>query len=150
MTSSLDYIRDPAEIYRQSFATIRDEADLERFPSVLQPLVIRLIHACGMVDLADDVRWSHGAFEAGASALEKGAPVLVDVEMVRHGVIRRLLPVDNEILCLLNDERVRPKAAEIGNTRSAAQVDLWDEHRPFRRRRHRQCADGAVPPARAH
>lgn len=128
MTSPLDYIRDPAEIYRQSFATIRDEADLERFPTVLQPLVIRLIHACGMVDLADDVRWSDGAFEAGAAALENGAPVLVDVEMVRHGVIRRLLPVENEILCLLNDERVRPKTVEIGNTRSAAQVDLWDEH----------------------
>jgi precorrin-8X/cobalt-precorrin-8 methylmutase len=128
VTSSLDYIRDPAEIYRQSFATIREEADLDRFPPVLQPLVIRLIHACGMVDLAEDVRWSGGAFEAGAAALEKGAPVLVDVEMVRHGVIRRLLPADNEILCLLNDERVRPKADEIGNTRSAAQVDLWDEH----------------------
>jgi precorrin-8X/cobalt-precorrin-8 methylmutase len=124
----LDYIRDPAEIYRQSFATIREEASLDRFPTVLQPLVIRLIHACGMVDLADDIRWSDGAFEAGAAALEKGAPVLVDVEMVRHGVIRRLLPAENEILCLLNDERVRPKADEIGNTRSAAQVDLWDEH----------------------
>jgi precorrin-8X/cobalt-precorrin-8 methylmutase len=125
---SLGYIRDPAEIYRQSFATIREEAALDRFPTVLQPLVIRLIHACGMVDLADDIRWSEGAFEAGAAALEKGAPVLVDVEMVRHGVIRRLLPAENEILCLLNDERVRPKADEIGNTRSAAQVDLWDEH----------------------
>ncbi len=127
-TGPLDYIRDPAEIYRQSFATIRDETDLKRFPTVLQPLVIRLIHACGMVDLADDVRWSDGAFEAGAAALEKGASVLVDVEMVRHGVIRRLLPGENEILCLLNDERVRPKAVEIGNTRSAAQVDLWDDH----------------------
>jgi len=124
----LDYIRDPAEIYRQSFSTIREEASLDRFPTVLQPLVIRLIHACGMVDLADDVRWSDGAFEAGAAALEKGASVLVDVEMVRHGVIRRLLPGENEILCLLNDERVRPKAVEIGNTRSAAQVDLWDDH----------------------
>lgn len=124
----LDYIRDPAEIYRQSFATIREEASLDRFPTVLQPLVIRLIHACGMVDLADDISWSEGAFEAGAAALEKGASVLVDVEMVRHGVIRRLLPAENQILCLLNDERVRPKADEIGNTRSAAQVDLWDEH----------------------
>jgi precorrin-8X/cobalt-precorrin-8 methylmutase len=94
----------------------------------LQPLVIRLIHACGMVDLADDIRWSDGAFEAGAAALENGASVLVDVEMVRHGIIRRLLPAENEILCLLNDERVRPKAEEIGNTRSAAQVDLWDEY----------------------
>jgi len=123
-----DYIRDPAEIYRQSFATIRAEADLSRFAGGLEKLVIRLIHACGMVDLANDIAFSEGAFEAGAAALERGAPVLVDVEMVRHGIIRRLLPADNEILCLLNDERVRPKAAEIGNTRSAAQVDLWDEH----------------------
>jgi precorrin-8X/cobalt-precorrin-8 methylmutase len=127
LTTELDYIRDPAEIYRQSFETIRAEADLSRFHGGLENLVIRLIHACGMVDLADDVAFSEGAFEAGAAALERGAPVLVDVEMVRHGIIRRLLPADNEILCLLNDERVRPKAAEIGNTRSAAQVDLWDE-----------------------
>ncbi|MGL3605667.1 precorrin-8X methylmutase [Rhizobium sp. G187] len=127
MDTSLDYIRDPAEIYRQSFSTIRTEADLDRFPPDLQPLAIRLIHACGMVDLANDIAFSDGAFEAGAAALEAGAPVLVDVEMVRHGVIRRLLPADNEILCLLNDERVRPRASEIGNTRSAAQVDLWDD-----------------------
>ena len=128
MTAPLDYIRDPAEIYRQSFATIRAEADLDRFPALLQPLVIRLIHACGMVDLVEDIAYSEGAFEAGAAALEKGAPVLVDVEMMQHGIIPRLLPADNAILCLLNDDRVRPKAAEIGNTRSAAQVDLWDEH----------------------
>ncbi|WP_349252087.1 precorrin-8X methylmutase [Ciceribacter sp. L1K23] len=126
-TASLQYIRDPAEIYRQSFETIRAEAELGRFPAVLQPLVIRLIHACGMVDLAGDIAFSDGAFEAGAAALEKGAPVLVDAEMVRHGVIRRLLPADNDIVCLLNDERVRPKAEEIGNTRSAAQVDLWED-----------------------
>ncbi|WP_206109966.1 precorrin-8X methylmutase [Peteryoungia ipomoeae] len=124
----MDYIRDPAEIYRQSFETIRREADLGQFPPVLQPLVIRLIHACGMVELLDEIAFSEGAFEAGAAALEKGAPILVDVEMVRHGVIRRLLPAENDVICLLNDERVRPKAEEIGNTRSAAQVDLWDAH----------------------
>ncbi|MCL6708423.1 precorrin-8X methylmutase [Pseudomonas sp. R2.Fl] len=125
--TNLDYIRDPAEIYRQSFETIRAEADLARFPDAMQPLVIRLIHACGMVDLAADLAFSDGAFAAGARALAGGAPVLVDAEMVRHGIIRRLLPAENEIVCLLNDERVRPKAAEIGNTRSAAQVDLWGE-----------------------
>ncbi|WP_246745964.1 precorrin-8X methylmutase [Ciceribacter sp. L1K22] len=123
----LEYIRDPTEIYKKSFETIRTEANLGRFPAVLHPLVIRLIHACGMVDLAGDIAFSEGAFEAGAAALEKGAPVLVDAEMVRHGVIRRLLPADNDVVCLLNDERVRPKAEEIGNTRSAAQVDLWDD-----------------------
>lgn len=125
--TTLDYIRDPAEIYLQSFQTIRAEADLARFPETMQPLVIRLIHACGMVDLAQDIAFLEGAFEAGATALAGGAPILVDAEMVRHGIIRRLLPAQNEVVCLLNDERVRPKAAEIGNTRSAAQVDFWNE-----------------------
>ena len=124
----LDYIRDPAEIYRQSFETIRTEADLSRFSGGMEKLAIRLIHACGMTDLTDDIAFSAGAFEAGAAALSKGAQVLCDVEMVRHGIIRRLLPAENEVICLLNDARVRPKAEAIGNTRSAAQVDLWDEH----------------------
>lgn len=93
----------------------------------MEKLAIRLIHACGMTDLAGDIAFSDGAFDAGAAALAAGAPVLCDVEMVRHGIIRRLLPGDNEVICLLNDERVRPKAAEIGNTRSAAQVDLWGD-----------------------
>ncbi len=126
--ASLDYIRDPAEIYRQSFSTIRREVDLSRFSNGLDDLAVRLIHACGMVDLVDDIAFSDGAFDAGVAALAGGAPVLVDVEMVRHGIIRRLLPADNDVICLLNDDRVRPKAEEIGNTRSAAQVDLWDEH----------------------
>ncbi|NGO63069.1 precorrin-8X methylmutase [Rhizobium daejeonense] len=127
MSASFDYIRDPAEIYRQSFETIRREADLSRFSGGMEKLAIRLIHACGMTDLAGDIAFSDGAFEAGAEALAAGAPVLCDVEMVRHGIIRRLLPADNEVICLLNDARVRPKAAEIGNTRSAAQVDLWGD-----------------------
>ncbi len=127
MTIPLDYIRDPAEIYRRSFETIRGEADLSRFSNGMEALVVRLIHACGMVDLAGDIAFSEGAFEAGAAALAGGAPILCDAEMVRHGIIRRLLPAENEVICLLTDERVRPKAAEIGNTRSAAQVDLWGE-----------------------
>ncbi|MDI6836570.1 MAG: precorrin-8X methylmutase, partial [Rhizobiaceae bacterium] len=93
----------------------------------MEALAVRLIHACGMVDLAGDIAFSEGAFEAGAAALAGGAPILCDAEMVRHGIIRRLLPAENEVICLLTDERVRPKATEIGNTRSAAQVDLWDE-----------------------
>lgn len=128
MTIALDYIRDPAEIYRQSFSTIRREVDLSLFTKGMDALVIRLIHACGMVDLVDDIAFSESAFDAGVAALAGGAPVLVDVEMVRHGIIRRLLPADNDVICLLNDDRVRPKAEEIGNTRSAAQVDLWDEY----------------------
>ena len=131
----LDYIRDPAEIYRQSFATIRAEAALDRFPTVMQPLAIRLIHACGMTDLVDDLRFSEGAFEAGAAALAGGAPVLCDAEMVRHGIISRLLPAENDVICLLSDEMLRAKATEISNTRSAAEVDLWEE---------RGMLDGAV------
>ncbi|MGV8936868.1 MAG: precorrin-8X methylmutase [Allorhizobium sp.] len=125
--AACDYIHEPAEIYRTSFATIRSEADLSRFGKGMEDLAIRLIHACGMVDIADDIDFSGGAFEAGAAALQGGAPILCDAEMVRHGIITKLLPANNEVICLLNDERVRPRAAEIGNTRSAAQVDLWAE-----------------------
>ena len=123
----LEYIREPAEIYRQSFETIRREADLSRFSGGMEALAIRLIHACGMTDLASDIAFSPDAYEAGASALRSGAPVLCDAEMVRHGVIRRLLPAGNDVICMLGDERVRPRAIEIGNTRSAAQVDVWNE-----------------------
>jgi precorrin-8X/cobalt-precorrin-8 methylmutase len=119
------YVSDPAEIYRQSFSTIRSEVDLSRFPKGMDELVIRLIHACGMVDLVDDIRHSDGAFEAGMEALTRGAPVLCDVEMVRHGIIRTLMPAQNEIVCLLNDAAIAPHAKQIGNTRSAAQVDFW-------------------------
>lgn len=126
MQAGLDYIRDPAEIYRRSFEAIRCEADLSRFSNGMEALVVRLIHACGMVDLVDDLAFSDGAFEAGQAALLDGAQVLVDAEMVSHGIIRRLLPRENDVVCLLNDERVRPLAKEIGNTRSAAQVDLWN------------------------
>nr|WP_234892198.1 precorrin-8X methylmutase [Agrobacterium vitis] len=122
---TLDYIRQPAEIYRQSFEIIRREANLDRFPVAMQPLVIRLIHACGMIDLADDIVFSQGAFEAGAAALAAGAPILCDAEMVRYGIIRSLLPAENEVVCMINDVRVRPLAAWAGNTRSAAQVNLW-------------------------
>ncbi|MGN6551844.1 MAG: precorrin-8X methylmutase [Pararhizobium sp.] len=122
------YIRDPAEIYRQSFATIRREADLSCFTGAMEALAVRLIHACGMVDLADDIVFSGGAAEAGRAALAAGAPVICDAEMVRHGVIRRLLPAGNDVICLLSDERVAPLAEATGTTRSAAQVDLWDPH----------------------
>lgn len=127
MSADLTYIRDPAAIYAKSFETIRSEADLSRFPKGMDALAIRLIHACGMVDLAGDIAFSDRAFEAGQAALAAGAPIFVDAEMVAHGIIRRLLPKSNEVICLLNDPRVRPLAGEIGNTRSAAQVDLWGE-----------------------
>jgi precorrin-8X/cobalt-precorrin-8 methylmutase len=122
-----NYIRDPSEIYRTSFEAIRGEADLSRFPKGMEALAIRLIHACGMADLAADIVFSDDAHVAGGAALAAGKPVLVDAEMVAHGIIRRLLPKQNEVVCLLNDDRVRPLAARIGNTRSAAQVDLWED-----------------------
>lgn len=120
------YIRDPAEIYRQSFATIRREADLACFSGAMETLAVRLIHACGMVDLAGDIVFSDGAAEAGRAALQAGAPVICDAEMVRQGIIRRLLPAGNDVICLLSDARVAPLAEATGTTRSAAQVDLWD------------------------
>lgn len=120
-------IRDPAEIYRRSFAIIRAEADLARFAAPAQEIVVRMIHACGMVDLADDIVVSPGFAETARTALLAGAPVLCDAEMVRHGVIARLMPASNEVVCLLNDPRVRGIAARDATTRSAAQVDLWAE-----------------------
>lgn len=119
--------RDPAEIYRRSFATIRAEADLARFDDAARDIVIRMIHACGMVDLADDVVMSDGFAGVARAALGTGAPVFCDAEMVRHGVIARLLPQANEVACLLRDPRVPDIAARDATTRSAAQVDLWVE-----------------------
>jgi precorrin-8X/cobalt-precorrin-8 methylmutase len=126
MTASAP-ILDPAEIYRRSFAIIRAEAELARFDAAIQEVVVRMIHACGMVDLAGDIVVSDGFAESARAALQAGAPVLCDVEMVRHGVITRLMPAANEVLCLLNDPQVREIAARDATTRSAAQVDLWAE-----------------------
>ena len=122
------YEKDPSAIYAQSFATVRKEARLERFPAGMQELAIRLIHACGMVEVADRLAFSQGAFEAGARALAAGAPILCDCEMVAAGVIRRNLPRDNPVIVTLNDPSVPGLARAIGNTRSAAAVQLWDAH----------------------
>jgi len=119
------YVRDPSAIYAESFATVRAEARLERFPNGLDALAVRLIHACGMVDVADRLAFSEGAFEAGHRALLAGAPVLCDCEMVGAGIIRRYLPAGNDVVVTLNEPRVPGLAAEIGNTRSAAAVELW-------------------------
>ncbi|MCZ4289224.1 precorrin-8X methylmutase [Hoeflea alexandrii] len=120
-------IRDPAEIYRRSFAIIQAEADLARFGADTRSIVVRMIHACGMVDLADDIVVSPGFAKSARTALEAGAPVLCDAEMVRHGIITRLMPAGNEVKCLLNEPEVREIAARDETTRSAAQVDLWAE-----------------------
>ncbi len=122
------YEKDPKAIYAESFATVRSEARLDRFPVDLQPLITRLIHACGMVEVADRLAYSPTAFQAGREALLAGRPVLCDCEMVGAGIIRRYLPNGNEIKVTLNDPRTPGLAAEIGNTRSAAAVRLWEDH----------------------
>ena len=125
---ALRYERDPAAIYAQSFETVRREARLDRFPPGMAQLATRVIHACGMVEVADRLAFSPDAFEAGAAALANGAPVLADCEMVGAGIIRRTLPAGNEVIVTLNDARVPDRAAALGNTRSAAAVELWAEH----------------------
>ena len=124
---SFDYIRDPAEIYRRSFKTVRAEADLGALPADVADVAQRLIHACGMIDLVDDLRWSDGAAEAGRGALRTGATVFVDAEMVAAGIVRDRLPANNAVICTLNDGTVPERASQLENTRSAAAVDLWDE-----------------------
>ena len=119
------YERDPAAIYAQSFATVRAEARIDRFPADLQGLIIRLVHACGMVEVADRLAFSPGAGRAGRTALAAGAPVLCDCEMVAAGIIRRQLPAGNPVIVTLGDPAVPALATEIGNTRSAAAVELW-------------------------
>lgn len=122
----MNYLRDPLAIYEASFAAIRAEAELTRVPEEARDLAVRLVHACGMVDILDDLAVSADAIEAGRAALGRGAAVLCDAEMVAHGIIRRALPADNPVICRLNDGKVASLAEAMGTTRSAAQVDLWD------------------------
>jgi precorrin-8X/cobalt-precorrin-8 methylmutase len=123
-----DYIRDGQAIYRESFATIRAEADLSRIPADLEKLAVRVIHACGMVDVAADLAFSPGAGAAGRAALANGAPILCDAKMVAFGVTRARLPASNAVICTLDDPTVPTLAREMGNTRSAAALELWREH----------------------
>lgn len=123
-----EYVRDGAEIYRQSFATIRAEADLSRMPDGLARVAVRMIHSCGMVDLVDDLVWSPGAVGAARAALQDGAPILCDAKMVAAGVTRRRLPADNPVLCTLDDPDVPELAAKLNTTRSAAAMEHWREH----------------------
>ncbi|WP_412747101.1 precorrin-8X methylmutase [Krasilnikovia sp. MM14-A1004] len=123
----MEYVRDGAEIYRRSFATIRAEADLSRLPGDVGRVAVRMIHACGMVDLVDDIGHSPGVVVAARKALHDGAPILCDAEMVASGVTRRRLPADNEVICTLRDPAVPALAAALGNTRSAAALDLWGD-----------------------
>lgn len=122
------YEKDPKAIYAQSFATVRAEARLDRFAPAMQPLVTRLIHSCGMIEIADRLAFSPDAAAVGHAALAAGAPVLCDCEMVGAGIIRRYLPADNQVIVTLNDPSVPAHASDIGNTRSAAAVELWKDH----------------------
>jgi precorrin-8X/cobalt-precorrin-8 methylmutase len=122
-----EYEKDGAEIYRQSFATIRAEADLDRLPADLAQVVVRMIHACGQVDLVDDVAFSPAVVDRAREALNAGAPVLCDAQMVASGITRRRLPKDNDVVCTLNHPRTPSLAADLGTTRTAAALELWGD-----------------------
>jgi precorrin-8X/cobalt-precorrin-8 methylmutase len=121
------YVRDGAEIYRRSFALIRDEADLDGLDPVHERVVVRMIHACGMVDLVGDVAASPGFGAAAQAALHAGAPVLCDTAMVASGVTRSRLPAGNEVICTLSHASVPELARTLGTTRTAAAMELWRE-----------------------
>lgn len=123
-----EYETDGAAIYAQSFATIRAEADLARFETDEEQVAVRMIHAAGMVGLERFVRFSPGFVSTARAALESGAPILCDARMVSEGVTRFRLPADNAVICTLQDDRVRPMAEKMGNTRSAAALELWRPH----------------------
>ncbi len=119
------YEKDGPAIYRQSFATIRAEADLAGLPADVSQVVVRMIHACGMVDLVTDLAFSPNAVADARAALRSGAPILCDVAMVASGVTRKRLPADNDVVCTLSDPSVPELAAKMGTTRSAAALELW-------------------------
>ena len=126
--TAYSYIRDPSEIYRQSFAAIRRETALSRVESNLVPLALRLVHACATPDIVNDLAASPGAARAGCDALANGALVLADVEMVARGIIANRLPQDNKVMCRLSDPTIPGLAKSQNTTRSAAAVSLWPEH----------------------
>jgi precorrin-8X/cobalt-precorrin-8 methylmutase len=119
-----DYIKDPAEIYRLSFATIEAEARLERLPASLRAVARRMIHACGMTDLVDDLAWNGDPVAAARHALEGGAPILTDAQMVASGIIRARFP-KTDIVCVIAEDEVAETARRLGTTRSAASIELW-------------------------
>ena len=126
-SGDVGYVRDADEIYARSFAIIRGEADLARFDDAEAEVAVRMIHACGMVELTAAIVFSPGAVAAGIRALRDGAPILCDTEMVAHGITRKRLPSANDVICTLGDPRVADLAKRSGTTRSAAAVDLWGE-----------------------
>jgi precorrin-8X/cobalt-precorrin-8 methylmutase len=125
MSKSAAYLRDGAAIYELSFAIIRAEADLSRFSDDQAEIVVRMIHACGVVEAARDIMFRHDFVVAARGALATGAPIFCDAEMVAHGITRARLPASNEVICTLNDSRVAALAQKLDTTRSAAALDLW-------------------------
>jgi precorrin-8X/cobalt-precorrin-8 methylmutase len=120
-----EYEKDPGAIYRRSFAVIRREADLARFSPLEERVAVRVIHACGMVEAADDLVFSPGAAAAARDALRAGAPIFCDARMVAEGVTRTRLPADNEVICTLSEASTPALAARLGTTRTAAAIELW-------------------------
>jgi precorrin isomerase len=120
-----EYLCNPEDIYRRSFELVRAETDLSDVPSDLQPIVVRLVHACGMPDIVNELAWSSDVVAASSDALEAGATLITDCQMVSEGIMRSRLPTANEVLCTLNDPNVPKLAHERATTRSAAAVDLW-------------------------
>jgi precorrin-8X/cobalt-precorrin-8 methylmutase len=119
------YLRDGTAIYRQSFAIIRAEADLARFSEAEADVAVRMLHSCGMVDIAKEIVFSDGAISAARQALHAGAAIICDSEMLSHGVTRARLPANNAVICTLRDPRVPALAEKLGTTRSAAALELW-------------------------
>ncbi len=122
-----EYLRNSSAIYERSFAIIRAEAELSRFSRSESDVVVRMIHACGLIEAARHIEFASGLVEAGRAALAAGAPVLCDSEMVAHGITRARLAKENAVICKLRDPRVPKLAEELDTTRSAAAVDLWLE-----------------------
>jgi len=120
-----DYLRDPQSIYDKSFATIKAEADFAGFDPATEVVATRIIHACGMPEILQDIAYSDDFAVAARDALLAGAPILSDCEMVTHGIIRRMLPTENEVICTLNNDVVPENAAKMKTTRSAAAIELW-------------------------
>lgn len=123
----MQYLRDGEAIYQRSFATIRQEADLARFDAAEAEVVVRMIHACGYVALAESIAFGPGFVRAALEAFSAGAPVLCDCEMLAHGVTRRFLRSANEVVCTLHDSRVGELAKNHHTTKSAAALDLWGQ-----------------------
>ncbi len=127
MTDRFDYIRDGAAIYERSFAIIRAEADLSRFSAEESRVAVRMIHSCGMVEVAEAIRFGGDFARSARAALLAGAPVLCNSKMVANGITRARLPAGNEVICTLDAPETPAIARAIGNTRSAAALDLWGD-----------------------